>query len=711
MVETAANENKEPLLAKLKRKTANAGHATRLGAYKTKKNAQIQALKFKIVERKKQYGVEYMDLIEQNASQSELQECMDRALADLAELRGEVDKHTNKIDLKEEKINNKIVTDAEPSTGTGGEVKPAQEGPREGPRKPSASQPATRKPVPAFRSTGQQPATSNPSSPTKVTKNPSPTKAAGYPASPTKATPSSAPNGFRKGGPTASKPAPAKPFSPQKKTGAGNLVRVPPSSPNKTTRPNNSPNLRGSSIVVDTSKYKLKEGNFMGGASYVTMGKQEVVKGKSIDSGIKLFKANPHLYTAMYYQSDMVDWQPNQHQYTLIHREGTDGYSPKLDPKGFLNLLMFSYERLPPMKDNALPKKHRDAYTDAMVFNGRKLHSKSNKPLLPGRGMGIGDIPELKIIGDVDPSDIHQGRVGDCWLLSGISALAEFDGAVKRLFRKTKDLDKMPRDGPNMYTVTLWDLTTWKEVDIIIDERLCAAPDGQLLASKPSEDGELWVCYIEKAVAAHCGGWDKLVGGQCTHAWSLLTGCKEQYMIQKNPQTGKYVCHAKYNPYEKRWAKHGNSPHEGERGMWKVPWPKVGGGGEAELTQDELFKRLVAWDKVNYIVGAGTKGESDKNSTDGLVDNHAYSVIESHDNVAGTGIGLLKVRNPWGRGEIEDGEFDDDGPGWDRYPQIKRLLNPVVADDGIFWVTKKEFFQYYETIYLSASDMTEFLED
>ena len=69
------------------------------------------------------------------------------------------------------------------------------------------------------------------------------------------------------------------------------------------------------------------------------------------------------------------------------------------------------------------------------------------------------------------------------------------------------------------------------------------------------------------------------------------------------------------------------------------------------------------------------------------------------------------VRNPWGKGEIEDGEFDDDGPGWDRYPQIKALLNPVVADDGIFWVTKQEFFKFYDTIYVSASNMTVFKED
>ena len=320
-----------------------------------------------------------------------------------------------------------------------------------------------------------------------------------------------------------------------------------------------------------------------------------------------------------------------------------------------------------------------------------------------------------QIIGDVDPSDIHQGMVGNCWLLSAISALAEFDGAVKKLFRKTKNLEQMPRDGPNMYTITLCDLATWKEVDIVIDERLCAAPGGkgQLLASKPSEDGELWVCYLEKALAIHCGGWDKIVGGQCTHGWALLTGCKEQYTIQKIKKTGKYACHGKYDPYEKKWARHANSPHEGEQRMFEVPWPKVGGGGYMglELTQDQLFLKMVAWDEENFIVGAGTKGVSDKHSTAGMVDNHAYSVIESHDDVCGTGIGLLKVRNPWGKGEIEDGEFDDDGPGWDRYPQIKEKLKPVVADDGIFWVTKQEFFHFFDTVYLSASNMTEFLED
>jgi hypothetical protein len=296
-------------------------------------------------------------------------------------------------------------------------------------------------------------------------------------------------------------------------------------------------------------------------------------------------------------------------------------------------------------------------------------------------------------------------------LLSGISSLAEFDGAIKRLFRKTPGLDKMPREKPNKYIITYWDLTTWTEVDIEIDERLVAAPNGGVLAAKPSDDGELWVCYLEKAFAIHAGGWDKIVGGQCAHAWAVMTGCKYQYSIQPSNKKGRWYCSLRYNQREKKWGKHGNSPHDCSDVFYQVDWPKVGGGGKGDITEEELFEKMCAWDDVNYIVGAGTTGSSDTNTTEGMVDNHAYSVISCHNDVAGTPIDLIKVRNPWGKGEIEDGEFDDDGPGWDRWPQVKAELNPVVADDGIFYVTPKEFFKFYGTIYVSASDMTQFLED
>ena len=80
--------------------------------------------------------------------------------------------------------------------------------------------------------------------------------------------------------------------------------------------------------------------------------------------------------------------------------------------------------------------------------------------------------------------------------------------------------------------------------------------------------------------------------------------------------------------------------------------------------------------------------------------------------VAGTEFDLAKVRNPWGSGEFESGLWDDDGPGWDEHPEVKEALKPDLGvDDGIFWVSKEEFFKYFHTVYLSASDMTKFKED
>lgn len=141
--------------------------------------------------------------------------------------------------------------------------------------------------------------------------------------------------------------------------------------------------------------------------------------------------------------------------------------------------------------------------------------------------------------------------------------------------------------------------------------------------------------------------------------------------------------------------------------------PDEGGGGDIGtcMSADELFQRMVAWDKADFIVAAGTKAGSDSESTDGIVDGHAYTVITSVSKVAGTNFDLVKVRNPWGRGEFESGAWTDGGEGWSAHPDVAAELKPTSADDGIFWVTAQEFFRYFPTVYVSASSMTAFLED
>ncbi|ACO60753.1 predicted protein [Micromonas commoda] len=468
---------------------------------------------------------------------------------------------------------------------------------------------------------------------------------------------------------------------------------------------------------ADKSKFRFDEVISGGSYSYQKSGEKTEVEGL-ISDGIAEFKANPGKYVAISYQTSMADWPEDQQKYTLYMRKGWQGLKPKEADDGWQTWIVSSYECLPKIDLGSAA----DTHTDGMNYEGRKLHDPvNNPPLQPGRGMGCADIPGLKIIGDVDPNDVHQGQVGNCWLLSAISALAEFDGAVHKLFANTPGgIEDMPREGPNEYHVTLYDLSTWEPVDVVVDERLAANAQnpGKLLGAAPSDDGELWVCYLEKAFAVHCGGWDEINGGQCTHAWSILTGCKETYEIRAAGD-GTYQCLGKYNPNEDKWEAQANSIKKSFPGLWPMKWPDVGveygvvdGEKFHNVSADDLFKKIAAWDANNYIIGAGTGGSGDDTrDTDGIVDGHAYTVLRAHEDVAGSGFDMVQVRNPHGHGELENGYWDDDGPGWDEHPGVKKALRPVQRDDGIFWMSKEEFFKYFGSIYLCAKDMSEFLRD
>ena len=63
-----------------------------------------------------------------------------------------------------------------------------------------------------------------------------------------------------------------------------------------------------------------------------------------------------------------------------------------------------------------VPDKYTDSPGCLSHIGGQSIGS-----VMPGRGQGYGDVPNLKLIVDVDPKDVCQGGIGDCWLLSAIS--------------------------------------------------------------------------------------------------------------------------------------------------------------------------------------------------------------------------------------------------------------------------------------------------
>ena len=72
---------------------------------------------------------------------------------------------------------------------------------------------------------------------------------------------------------------------------------------------------------------------------------------------------------------------------------------------------------------------------------------------------------------------------------------------------------------------------------------------------------------------------------------------------------------------------------------------QVGGGGSQDLrmSKDEMFERMCLWENAEFLMAAGTRGGSDTDSHDGVVDGHAYTIMDCVSNVAGTGFDMIRV--------------------------------------------------------------------
>ena len=312
------------------------------------------------------------------------------------------------------------------------------------------------------------------------------------------------------------------------------------------------------------------------------------------------------------------------------------------------------------------------------------------------------------------PNDINQGQVGDCWLVSAISALAEFPGAIEKVFAKTKNIRSLPSDAPSKYTITLYrvhhETGKCETVDYVVDERLPIDEGGNLKFAAASQSNELWVCYLEKALAAHCGGYDGIVGdagallrersiaapggykpGDITpDPFAMLTGIHKQYYFTCVPSLG---------------------GGRNKKAPWitRTTWPENVDGENStwdryadSLSEDEMFDKMCAWNDANYVMTCHAPENLKKQ---GIVDFHAYSLLRCVRNVAGTTHDMVEVRNPHGRTELAVGQWNDNGPRWKKHLEVKAFLKPEGKEDGLFWMSKKEFFSIFTTFTLCAEDM------
>jgi len=251
------------------------------------------------------------------------------------------------------------------------------------------------------------------------------------------------------------------------------------------------------------------------------------------------------------------------------------------------------------------------------------------------------DPKEIAVFRGIDPCDIRQGALGDCYLLCCLSVLAERPNLVERLII-TEEFNHV-----GCYAIWLCDAGTWRSV--IVDDYFPYNPNTRLPAFTKSNGPELWVLLLEKAYAKLFGGYDVIEGGLPHYALKDLTGAPYDSLESTDP--------------------------------------------------DVMWKYIKESNDKNYLLtcySKSTEVREEKNPL-GIVSGHAYSILDAREVVTSDGSDrIVQIRNPWGKFEWT-GAWGDHSKKWT--PEARMQVETFTqADDGTFWMSINDFVTYYEGV-------------
>jgi len=269
--------------------------------------------------------------------------------------------------------------------------------------------------------------------------------------------------------------------------------------------------------------------------------------------------------------------------------------------------------------------------------------------------------------GEIEAEDLHQGAIGDCWLIAALACVAERPEIVQRTIR-TAGVDPRGR-----YKFRLWNQirqqpgTEW--VDIVIDDFVPVDPRTGEPKFARAHGNEMWAMLLEKAFAKMYGSYSALEGGCMSWALSALTG---------NPALA----------FDRR---NGTSWRVAEGGYYT----------QEEISDHTFFDFLRKSRRKGAFICCSGIAQANRQ---GLIHGHAYSVLNLRTvrkAAASTDyFRMVQIRNPHGGGEWT-GSWSDRSPLWQAYPRVKERLvggSSTLKEDGAFWMQWQDFVRFWQSV-------------
>ncbi|KAI4386305.1 hypothetical protein MLD38_004246 [Melastoma candidum] len=245
-----------------------------------------------------------------------------------------------------------------------------------------------------------------------------------------------------------------------------------------------------------------------------------------------------------------------------------------------------------------------------------------------------------------NPSDVCQGRLGDCWFLSAVAVLTEAS-------RISEVIITPEYNEEGIYTIRFCIQGEW--VPVVVDDWIPCEYPGKPAFATSRKVNELWVSVLEKAYAKLHGSYEALEGGLVQDALVDLTGGAGEEIDMRSAQA------------------------------------------QIDLASGRLWSQLLRFKQEGFLLGAGSPSGSDVHvSSSGIVQGHAYSVLQVREV---DGHKLVQVRNPWAN-EVEwNGPWSDSAPEWTDRMRHK-LKHIPQSKDGIFWMSWQDFQIHFRSIYV-----------